>query len=104
MRLGGVGGWGGASRADDKVERTDGTPPPSPRFFRIASTAAGPRFFTAPKPKRIASPTGVKFQSLELTSGGKTVICMSRHSLMYFAISAGLPVSEVSSAAMKSTG
>ena len=71
----------------------------------MASTAVCPRFLTAPRPKRmrLARP-GVKLQSLWLTSGGSTVMPISRHSLMYFTTLAVLPVSEVSSAAMKSTG
>ena len=52
----------------------------------------------------MASASGVKLQSLELTLGGSTVIFMSRHSLMYFTTLAVLPVSEVSSADMKSSG
>ena len=36
--------------------------------------------------------------------GGRTVMPISRHSLMYLTTLAVLPVSEVSSAAMKSTG
>ena len=52
----------------------------------------------------MASPSGVKLQSLWFTSGGRTVMPISRHSLMYFTTLAVLPVSEVSSAAMKSTG
>ncbi len=52
----------------------------------------------------MAAPSGVKFHSDEFTSGGRMVMPMARHSLMYFTILAVLPVSEVSSAAMKSTG
>ena len=48
--------------------------------------------------------SGVKLHSLAFTSGGRMVMPISRHSLMYFTTLAVLPVSEVSSAAMKSTG
>ncbi len=58
------------------------------RALMIASTAFCPTFFTAPSPKRIASPfssrTGVNVYSLALTSGGSTRMLISRHSLMYF--------------------
>ncbi len=45
-----------------------------------------PTFFTAPRPKRMASPSvrSVKLQSLAFTSGGNTLMFISRHSLMYF--------------------
>ncbi len=42
--------------------------------------------------------------SLEFTSGGSTVMLMLRASLMYFTTFSVLPVSEVSIAAMNSTG
>ncbi len=51
----------------------------------------------------MASPAGVKFRSLWLTSGGSTRICISRHSLMYLTILSMLPDSEVSKADMNST-
>ncbi len=68
------------------------------------SMAVRPTFFTAARPKRIAWPCGVKFASLTLMSGGSTGMPISRHSLMYFTTLSVLPVSEVSIAAMNSTG
>ena len=68
------------------------------------STAPPPTFLIAHSPKRIASPSGVKFLSDLLTSGGRTRMPMSRHSLMYFTTFAVLPVSDVSSADMNSSG
>ena len=44
-----------------------------------------------------------KSRPLEFTSGGSTGMPISRHSLMYFTTLAVLPVSDVSSAAKKST-
>ena len=78
-----------------------------PSFLRAAtidSIAFPPTFFTAASPNRIAAPCGVKFASLTLISGGSTAIPISRHSLMYFTTSSVLPVTDVSSAAMNSTG
>ena len=51
-----------------------------------------------------ALPFGVKFASEICTSGGRTVMPISRHSPMYFTTFSGLDVSLVSSAAMNSTG
>ena len=70
----------------------------------IDSTAPPPTFLIAQSPKRIASPSGVKSMSDLLTSGGRTRMPMSRHSLMYFTTLAVLPVSDVSSADMNSIG
>ena len=55
----------------------------------IASTAASPDVLHGgqTEPNRMpaaASRTGVKLQSLALTSGGRTLMPISRHSLMYF--------------------
>ena len=78
--------------------------PISLRAATIDSIALCPTFFTAASPKRIASPCGVKYASLTFTSGGSTAMPISRHSLMYFTTSSVLPETEVSSAAMNSTG
>ena len=78
--------------------------PTSLRALIIPSTAPWPKFLIAPRPKRIAGPSGVKLKSEEFTSGGFTVIPISRHSLIYFTTFAVLPVSEVSRADMNSTG
>jgi hypothetical protein len=47
---------------------------------------------------------GVKFASDSCTSGARTSIPISRDSAMYFTTSSVLPVTDVSSAAMNSTG
>ena len=52
----------------------------------------------------MASPWGVNCAPLTCTSGGSTLIFISLHSPMYFTTFSGLDVSEVSSAAMNSTG
>ena len=70
----------------------------------MESTAEPPTFLMAESPKRIALPSGVKSLSLLLTSGGRTLMSMSRHSLMYLTTLAAVPVSDVSSADMKSSG
>ena len=78
-----------------------------PSFLRAAtidSIALPPTFFTAARPKRIDSPCGVKLASETLISGASTAMPISRHSLMYLTTSSVEPVTEVSSAAMNSTG
>ncbi len=70
----------------------------------IDSMALPPTFFTAASPKRIASPCGVNCAPETCTSGGSTAIPISRHSPMYFTTLSGFEVSEVSNAAMNSTG
>ena len=74
------------------------------RALIIASTAPCPKFLIAPSPKRMDGPSGVKLKSEEFTSGGCTLMPMSRHSLMYFTTFAVLPVSDVNNADMNSTG
>ena len=74
------------------------------RASRIARAVFSPTFLMAASRSECASPTGVKYRSLELTSGGRTVMPIPRASLMYFTTFSVLPVSEVSSAAMNSTG
>src|SRR5574337_841021 len=61
-------------------------------------------FLMAARPNRMAAPTGVKYRSLSFTSGGSTVIPIPRASLMYLTTFSVFPVSDVSSAAMNSTG
>ena len=77
---------------------------PSPRrASRTDATAPSPTPLTAPRPKRIASPSGVKDSSDLFTSGGKTGIFISRHVLTYFTTSSELPELAVSVAARNST-
>ncbi len=83
---------------------TDLNAPFSLRAFTIDSIALCPTFLTAASPKRMASPCGVKYASLTLMSGGSTAMPISRHSLMYFTTSSVEPETDVSSAAMNSTG
>ena len=66
--------------------------------------APSPTFFTAASPKRIESSTTVKLLPEALTSGGSTLIPISRHSAMYLTILSVSAASLVSSAAMYSTG
>ena len=51
------------------------------RAATIASTTLAPTLRMAVRPKRMSSPTAVKFADDELTSGGSTVMPMRRHSL-----------------------
>ena len=60
--------------------------PPSVRAAKMASTALEPTILTAASPKRMASPSGVKWVKLAFTSGGNTRMPRSRHSFMYFTI------------------
>ena len=66
--------------------------------------APSPTPLTAPSPKRILSPTTVKYQPLSLMSGGSRPIPMLRHSAVYLAIASVELSSELSIAAMKATG
>ena len=79
-------------------------PPTSLRAFITDSIAFPPTFFTAARPNRIDSPSGVtsgvNCAPEVCTSGGSTLIPISRHSPMYFTTLSGFDVSEVSSAAM----
>ena len=70
----------------------------------MVSMALPPTFLMAASPKRIESQAGVKFASEIWTSGGRTVMPISRHSPMYLTTFSGFEVSLVSSAAMNSTG
>src|SRR5215471_15690638 len=66
--------------------------------------AVSPTFLIAARPKRMPFGVGVKFTSLELMSGGRIAMPMSRHSLMYFTTLSVLLRSLVSRAAMKYRG
>ena len=66
--------------------------------------ALWPTFLMAARPKTMLSPAGVKLAAEICTSGGTTLMPISRHSPMYLTTFSGLEVSEVSSAAMNSTG
>ena len=67
--------------------------------------AASPTFLMAASPKRMVSPATLKRTAETLTSGGCDARCpIARHSSMYFTILSVSPISEVSSAAMNSTG
>ena len=55
--------------------------PFSSRAATIASTTLAPTLRIAVSPKRMSSPTGVKFAADSLTSGGSTLIAIRRHSL-----------------------
>jgi hypothetical protein len=74
----------------------------------MASTADWPRFFTAPSRSgcrgRRRRSSGREAPLAGIHVGRQNAMPISRHSLMYFTTLAVLPVSEVSSAAMKSTG
>ena len=78
--------------------------PSAARVARMDSMAASPTFLMAARPKRIVSPATLNCTSETLTSGGDTVRPMARHSSMYFTILSVSPISDVSSAAMNSTG
>ena len=79
---------------------------PAARAATIASMALTPTPLTALRPKRILPPTTVKPTSLSLTSGGRTLMPMAWHSLMYLTTWGVAPrsASEVSRAAMKWAG
>ncbi|WP_158591109.1 hypothetical protein [Kocuria tytonis] len=78
--------------------------PCSLRASTMAWTTLAPTLRTAPMPKRMSVPTGVKFSSDSLTSGGSTVMPMWRHSVRYMASLSLSSPTEVSSAAMYSAG
>ena len=79
-------------------------PPNSSRALMMDSMALPPTFLTAARPKRMASPCGVNWAPDTCTSGGSTLMLISLHSAMYLTTFSGFEVSEVSSAAMNSTG
>jgi len=66
--------------------------------------AASPTFLMAARPKWTVSPATLNCTADTLTSGGSTRMAIARHSSMYFTILSVSPISEVSSAAMNSTG
>ena len=66
--------------------------------------AAPPTFLMAPSPKWIVSPLALNGARDVLTSGGSTRKPIARLSSMYWTILSVLSISEVSSAAMNSTG
>jgi len=73
------------------------------RAATMDSMALPPTFFTAARPKRMVLHAGevcVRYVDVRGFDGN----AISRHSLMYFTTSSVLPVTEVSSAAMNSTG
>jgi hypothetical protein len=78
---------------------------PSPlRDLKIDCIAASPTFLIAASPKRTVSPATLNCTAETFTSGGSTRIPIARHSSIYFTILSVSPISEVSSAAMNSTG
>ena len=54
--------------------------PFSLRAAQIASTTLTPTLRIPPRPKRMSAPTGAKLRTESLTSGGRTVIPIRRHS------------------------
>jgi hypothetical protein len=66
--------------------------------------AASPTFLMAARPKRTMSPATLNCTLEVLTSGGSTRMPIARHSSMYFTILSVSPISDVSRAAMNSTG
>ena len=81
------------------------------RAARIASMAFSPTPLMAPRPKRMRDSPGFfgsgptpKARSDSLTSGGSTVMPSARASAMWATTLSVLSFSEVSSAAMNSTG
>ena len=67
--------------------------------------AASPTFLMAARPKRIVSPATLKRTAGDVDVGRLRRGCpIARHSSMYFTILSVSPISEVSSAAMNSTG
>ena len=70
----------------------------------IDATTFSPTLRIADKPKRMSAPTGVKFESEELTSGGSTLMPIRRHSCKYCADLSLSSLTDVSSAAMYSAG
>lgn len=78
--------------------------PFSSRPWTMPLTTLAPTLRTAPMPKRMSRPTGVKVRWDSFTSGGSTVMPMWRHSLRYMASLSLSSPTEVSSAAMYSAG
>ena len=66
--------------------------------------AASPTFLIAARPKQIVSPATLNWTAETFTSGGCTRRSMARHSSMYLTILSVSPISDVSRAAMNSTG
>ena len=80
-------------------------PPTSSRAFRMDSMALPPTFFTAARPKRIAAlAVRRELRARNLHVRRLDAMPISRHSPMYFTTLSGFEVSDVSSAAMNSTG
>src|ERR1035441_3730451 len=89
-------------------QKLSNRPPASSRALMMDSMALPPTFLTAARPKRMASPVddtyGVNWAPDTSTSGGWTLMLISLHSPMYLTTFSGLDVSDVSNAAMNSTG
>ena len=78
--------------------------PPLSRSAVSSSIAPQPMPLMATRPKRMFSPSTVKFASERFTSGGSSLMPMFLHSAMYSATLVLLSRIEVSSAAMYSCG
>jgi len=78
--------------------------PSCSRALIMDSMAEAPTFLMAARPKWITSLATVKRAPDTLTSGGSTRSPMLRHSSMYWTILSVFSISDVSSAAMNSTG
>ena len=76
--------------------------PFSSRVRTIASTTLWPTLRMAARPNRTSSPTAANTPIEALTSGGRTVTCIRRHSPRYSADLSLSSPTEVSSAAMYS--
>src|SRR5256885_14237450 len=74
------------------------------RVVMIDATTFSPTLRMADKPNRMSVPTGVKLESEELTSGGRTLMPIRRHSWRYCADLSLSSLIDVSSAAMYSAG
>ncbi len=70
----------------------------------MESMADSPTFLMAASPKRSTGPSTVKRAPERLTSGGAMASPMARLSSMYWTILSVRSISDVSSAAMNSTG
>jgi len=70
----------------------------------IDSIALAPTFLIASSPKRMASPSTVKWRPLRMTSGGRTSMPSRRHSATAMATFSVLSRKAVSTLAMYSTG
>lgn len=78
--------------------------PSACRDLTIDSMAVAPTFLIAASPKCTAPPATVNCAPETLTSGGSTRSPIVRHSSTYWTILSVLSISEVSNAAMNSTG